>query len=158
MPIDQSDKIRSTKLFSLTYKILLFLDSVANVNSMPKRKDLLNPPSNADFYGLSCSRSLSRSSSNGVGLAAVGAPPQKIPVLSLVTGKAAMAGKNAFLQVNDNPSIWDKVLTQCLKITLNVTFEFLNPGIFHQFLSGNTVWPQASGFQKLDKTDQFWDL
>ena len=105
MPIDQSDKIRSTKLFSLTYKILLFLDSVANVNSMPKRKDLLNPPSNADFYGLSCSRSLSRSSSNGVGLAAVGAPPQKIPILSLVTGKAAMAGKNAFLQVSDDPSI-----------------------------------------------------
>ena len=31
--------------------------------------------------------------------------------------------------------------------------------IFCQFkidLSGNTVWPQASGFQKLDKIDYFW--
>ena len=38
----------------------------------------------------------------------------------------------------------------------------LNFGIFHQLcpikidLSGNTVWPQASGFQKLAKIDQFW--
>ena len=39
--------------------------------------------------------------------------------------------------------------TQCLKITQNVSFEFFNIGIFHQFctfesdLSGNTVWPPA---------------
>ena len=105
MPMDQSD-ISSSRdiLLILLIKVFVFAsDSVANVNSMPKRKDLLNPPSNADFYGLSRSRSLSRSSSNGVGLA-VGSP-QQIPVLSLVTGKAAMAGKNAFLQVDDNPSI-----------------------------------------------------
>ena len=36
-----------------------------------------------------------------------------------------------------------------------------NFGIFHQFLSyktdlsGNSVWPQASGFQKLAKMDHF---
>ena len=38
----------------------------------------------------------------------------------------------------------------------------LNFDIFRQFfpiktdLSGNTVWPQASGFQKLAKMDHFW--
>ena len=52
-------------------------------------------------------------------------------------------------------------LSQCLKITQNVAFELINFGIFHQFLSiktdlsGNTVWPQASGFQKLAKLDHF---
>ena len=36
--------------------------------------------------------------------------------------------------------------SHCLKITLNVSFEFLNLGIFHQFcrfkidLSGNAIW------------------
>ena len=50
----------------------------------------------------------------------------------------------------------------CLKITQNVAFEFLDFGIFHQFwpfktdLTGNTVLPQASGFQKLAKMDHFW--
>ena len=44
----------------------------------------------------------------------------------------------------------------CLKITQNVAFEFLNFGIFHQFLSGNTVWPQVSGFQNLAQMDHFW--
>ena len=48
----------------------------------------------------------------------------------------------------------------CLKITQNVAFEFFNFGIFHQFLSydlsGNTVRPQASGFQKLAKMEHFW--
>ena len=39
---------------------------------------------------------------------------------------------------------------------------FSNFGIFANFcpiktdLSGNTVWPQALGFQKLVKTDHFW--
>ena len=38
----------------------------------------------------------------------------------------------------------------------------LNFGIFHQYLSyksdlsGNNVWPQALGFQKLAKMDHFW--
>ena len=41
-------------------------------------------------------------------------------------------------------------LTHCLKITQNVAFEFWHfPPIFD--LSGNTVRPQASGFQKLAK-------
>ena len=38
----------------------------------------------------------------------------------------------------------------------------MNVGIFHNFfcpfkndLSGNTVWPQASGFQKVAKIDHF---
>ena len=50
----------------------------------------------------------------------------------------------------------------CLKITKNVAFKFLNFGISTNFcliktdLSGNTVWPQASGFQKLAKMDHFW--
>ena len=41
--------------------------------------------------------------------------------------------------------------------------SLLNFGIFHQFfdlfktdLSGNSVWPQALGFQKLTKLDHFW--
>ena len=40
----------------------------------------------------------------------------------------------------------------------------LNFGIFANFcpikinLSGNTVWPQASGFQKLAKMDHFWNF
>ena len=51
---------------------------------------------------------------------------------------------------------------QCLKIIQNVAFEFFNFGISTNFwpiktdLSGNTVWPQASGFQKLAKMDHFW--
>ena len=48
----------------------------------------------------------------------------------------------------------------CLKATQNVTFQFFNfPPIFVLFridLPGNTVWPQASAFQKLAKMDQFW--
>ena len=49
-----------------------------------------------------------------------------------------------------------------LKITQNVTFEFLILAFSNNFcliktdLSGNTVWPQASGFQKLAKIDHFW--
>ena len=39
----------------------------------------------------------------------------------------------------------------CFEIAQNVSFEFFNFGIFHYFLSGNTIWPQASGFQKLAK-------
>ena len=50
----------------------------------------------------------------------------------------------------------------CLKITQNVAFEFLILAFSTNFcpiktdLSGNTVWPQASGFQKLAKMDHFW--
>ena len=52
--------------------------------------------------------------------------------------------------------------SHCLKITQNVAFDIFNFGIFHHFLSvktdlsGNTVWPQASAFKKLDKMDHFW--
>ena len=51
--------------------------------------------------------------------------------------------------------IWNLLesATQCLKITQNVAFEFFNFGIF---LSGNTVWPKTSVFQKLAKMDHFW--
>ena len=52
---------------------------------------------------------------------------------------------------------------QCLKITQNVAFEFfLRVAFFTNFcpiktdLSGNTVRPQASSFQKLAKMDHFW--
>ena len=51
-----------------------------------------------------------------------------------------------------------------MKITQNVAFEFLNFGIFTIFcpfktdLSGNTVWPQASVFQKLAKIGPFLAL
>ena len=47
--------------------------------------------------------------------------------------------------------------THCLKITQNVEFKFLNMAISTNFcpiktdLSGNTVWQQGSGFQKLAK-------
>ena len=50
---------------------------------------------------------------------------------------------------------------QCLKITKNVAFEFFILAFSTNFrpnksdLSGNTVWPQASGFQKLAKMDHF---
>ena len=50
----------------------------------------------------------------------------------------------------------------CLKITQNVAFEFLILAFSTNFcliktdLSGNTVWPQASGLQKLVKMDHFW--
>ena len=35
-------------------------------------------------------------------------------------------------------------MTQCFKITQNVPFEIFNWGIFHQCLSGSTVWPKTS--------------
>ena len=44
----------------------------------------------------------------------------------------------------------------CLKITQNVAFEFLNFCPIKTDLSGNTVWPQTSVFQKLAKMDHFW--
>ena len=57
----------------------------------------------------------------------------------------------------------DFEFSHCLKITQNVAFEFLTfwhfPPIFVLFkteLSGNSVWPQALGFQKLAKMDHFW--
>ena len=49
----------------------------------------------------------------------------------------------------------------CLKITQNVAFIFLILAFSTKFcpiitdMSGNTVWPQASGFQKLAKMDRF---
>ena len=43
----------------------------------------------------------------------------------------------------------------CLKITQNIAF-FTNFCPIKTDLSGNTVWPQASGFQKLAKTDHLW--
>ena len=56
---------------------------------------------------------------------------------------------------------WDIASTaHYLKITQNVAFEFWHfPPIFCPIktdLSGNTVWPQASGFQKFAKMDHFW--
>ena len=52
--------------------------------------------------------------------------------------------------------------SQCLKITQNLAFGFLILAFSTNFcptkssLSGNTVWPQASGFQKLANIDNFW--
>ena len=52
--------------------------------------------------------------------------------------------------------------THCLKITQNVAFEFFlilafstNFCPIKTDLTGNTVWPQALGFQKLNKLDHF---
>ena len=50
----------------------------------------------------------------------------------------------------------------CLKITQNVAFEFWISAFSTNFcpiktdMSGNTVWLQASGVQKLAKMDHFW--
>ena len=52
-------------------------------------------------------------------------------------------------------------MAHCLKITQTVAFEFLILAFSTNFchiktdLSGNTVWPQALGFQKLAKMDHF---
>ena len=52
-------------------------------------------------------------------------------------------------------------MAHCLKITQTVAFEFLILAFSTNFchtktdLSGNTVWTQASGFQKLAKMDYF---
>ena len=65
-----------------------------------------------------------------------------------------------------NQKSWDvvRIFTDAhrLKITHTVAFEFLKFGIFHQFLSyqktdlsGNTVRPQALGFEKLAKMAHF---
>ena len=54
-----------------------------------------------------------------------------------------------------------------VRLYLHIVWKLLkmshsNFGIFHQFcpikidLSGSTIWPQASGFQKLPKMDHFW--
>ena len=51
--------------------------------------------------------------------------------------------------------------SQCLKIIQNVAFEFLYFGIFRQFLSfriylsGSTIWPQASVFKNSPKLTIF---
>ena len=48
----------------------------------------------------------------------------------------------------------------CLKMTENVAFWilafFTNFYLITIHLSGNTVWPQASGFRKLAKITNFW--
>ena len=52
--------------------------------------------------------------------------------------------------------------THCLKITQNVVFDFRILAFSTNFcpiktdMSGNTVWLQASGFQKLARMDKFW--
>ena len=48
-------------------------------------------------------------------------------------------------------------ISHCLKITQNVAFS-TNFLPFKTDLSGNTFWPQASGFQKLAKIYQFWHI
>ena len=49
------------------------------------------------------------------------------------------------------------IASHCLKITQNVAFEFsTNFCPIKNDLSGNTVGPQASGFQKFAKMDRFW--
>ena len=51
-------------------------------------------------------------------------------------------------------------MAHCLKITQNVAFLILafstNFCPIKTDLSGNTVCPQASGFQKFAKIDHFW--
>ena len=53
-------------------------------------------------------------------------------------------------------------VSQCLEITQIVSFKFFNFDIFHHFcpikidLSGNSVWLQTSGFQKLAKVLAFF--
>ena len=50
-----------------------------------------------------------------------------------------------------------KGAAHCLKITQNVALAFSTSFCpIKTDLSGNTVWPQASGFQKLAKMDHFW--
>ena len=52
-------------------------------------------------------------------------------------------------------------ISQCLKITQNIAYEFFNLGISINFcpieigLSGSTVWPQASIFQNIAKLNNF---
>ena len=61
---------------------------------------------------------------------------------------------NVFLQSMWSISKYICTFAQYLKIAQNVAFELFNFGIFHQIkndLSGNTVWLQSSGFQKLAK-------
>ena len=57
--------------------------------------------------------------------------------------------KVAFMMTFSNTTLFEN----CSKYRIWIFFNF---GIFHLFLSGNTVWPQASGFQKLAKLDHFW--
>ena len=45
----------------------------------------------------------------------------------------------------------------CLKITQNVAFGSFNFGLFHRFLSGNTVWSQAP-FSKNRQIDFFFGI
>ena len=52
------------------------------------------------------------------------------------------------------------IRSHCLKIAQSVAFESLTFSInfcpIKIDLSGNTVWPQASGFEKLTQMDLFW--
>ena len=57
----------------------------------------------------------------------------------------------------------NSISTQCLKMTQNVAYVFfLVLAFFTNFcpiksdLSGNTIRPKSSGFQKLAKIDYFW--
>ena len=49
-----------------------------------------------------------------------------------------------------------KTMAQCLKITQNVSFDLFNFCRINIDLSGNTVWLQTSGFQKVAKMDHYW--
>ena len=54
---------------------------------------------------------------------------------------------------HDRQQKWD--VTQCLKVVQILAFS-TNFCPIKTNLSGNTIWPQASGFQKLAKMDHFW--
>ena len=72
--------------------------------------------------------------------------------------KLVIENLEVFENQNWNCLLIQVTFSQCLKITQNVAFEFFNfPRInfcpIQRDLSGNTVWPPATGFQKLVKMD-----
>ena len=78
----------------------------------------------------------------------------------ILDSKAGKSGRNSIFQCSNFECFFDGQ-----KIPNTVTWlimSHLNIGIFINFcptkidLSGNTVWPQASGFQKLTKINPFW--
>ena len=85
-------------------------------------------------------------------------------VSSTLQHNVSALSQDVFFSVAATGVTLDRRLLRRLMLPKHIVWKLLKMshlkfGIFHQLLSdlsANTVWPQASGFQKLSKMDHFW--